>query len=75
MNLCVVAHWCYRPQASSQEEEQSWSKTIYEWQNVNNIQNPLDPLLKKLIKGYVDDTDLMMKLQALFHRLDENHDG
>ena len=62
-------------QAGAREEKEAWSDNINEWQNLHNIQNPLDPLLKKLITGYVDEADLVVKLETLFKRLDESDDG
>ncbi len=34
------------------------------------IKNPLEPLLVRLIKGYVDDADLTRRLSTLYRILD-----
>ena len=62
-------------QVSSLEEKQEWVATISERQNLHNIQNPLDPLLKWLIMGYVNDAYLLTKLEVPFRKLDESDNG
>ena len=46
-----------------------------EFRAQNAVTNPLERLLKKLIRGYSSDRDLLRKLEALFEVLDESGDG
>ncbi len=39
------------------------------------IKNPLEPLLVRLIKGYVDDADLTRRLGTLYKILDSDGSG
>ena len=48
--------------ASENERAQIFEARIQEFLAQNAIVNPLEPLLKKLIRGYTDDKDLQKKL-------------
>ena len=52
--------------ASEAEEQAKRNLEIKEYQDEHAVQHPLEPLLRKLIKGYVDEADLEIKLKGLF---------
>ncbi len=48
------------------EEEQAKLQKQQEGKSKCDNTNPLEPLLQKLMKGFVDDTDLTAKINALY---------
>ena len=61
--------------ASARDEAKAELRRIEEAKNYKEIRNPLEPLLIRLIKGYVDDTDLTRRLSTLYHILDSDGSG
>ncbi len=51
---------------SQAREQGERLEEILQYQEKHLEHHPLEPLLRKLIKGYVDDKDLQGKLLALF---------
>jgi hypothetical protein len=52
-----------------QAAEQSNLDRIAEQKSRSEIPTPLEPLLLDLLKGYIDDADLMRKLNSLYRVL------
>ena len=61
--------------ASAKDEERARLQEIEEAKSFKEIRNPLEPLLIRLIKGYVDDADLSRRLSTLYHILDSDGSG
>ena len=61
--------------ASAKDEAEAELRRIEEAKNYKEIRNPLEPLLIRLIKGYVDDADLTRRLGTLYHILDSDGSG
>ena len=61
--------------ASAKDEAKAEMQRIEEAKNYKEIRNPLEPLLIRLIKGYVDDADLTRRLGTLYHIIDSDGSG
>jgi hypothetical protein len=61
--------------ASARDEAEAQLQAIEEAKSFKEIKNPLEPLLVRLIKGYVDDADLTRRLRTLYQILDSDGSG